>query len=231
VVIALSLAATLVLLGLGRRRRAARLHAWMPRALGVTILAGETTFCLYPVYLGTFRPDWALPLQLCDITAFATGLGLVTGSALALEIAYFLGLSGTLLTTFSPDLLHDFPHVEFFCFFATHALVSVAAAYVVFGLDRRPRPAAALRVFAWVNAYGLAISAVNWLLGANYLYICRKPPVASPFDYMGPWPCYVGVLDLTLLAFLAGLTYLARQVPLAGPGSSRPGRDGSPGPE
>jgi uncharacterized membrane protein YwaF len=93
--------------------------------------------------------------------------------------------------------------------------VSAALAYVTFGLDRRPRPGAATRVFVWVNLYGLLISAVNTALDSNYLYICRKPPVASPFDYMGPWPCYVGVLDLSLLVFLVALHHLARAGPLA----------------
>jgi hypothetical integral membrane protein (TIGR02206 family) len=177
-------------------------------------------FCLYPVPLGKWRIDWALPLQLCDLTAFTTGFGLLTMNAFALEIGFFLGLSATLLTTATPDLAMDFPHIEFFCFFLTHALVSVAVVYVTFGLDVRPRAMAGLKVWGLVNAVGIVIAGVNMRLGSNYLYICRKPPVASPFDFMGPWPLYVVVLDLVLAALLVLLTVVSEKVPLAEKGTA-----------
>lgn len=213
-VIGLSFAVAALLVRWGRARRTDPWHPRLVFAIGLTIVISELTFCLYPVYQGRWRPDWALPLQLCDMTAFATGFGMMLGHATLLEIGFFLGLSGTLLTSASPDLERDFPNIEFFCFFLTHALVSVAAVYYTFGLDRRPRPLAAWRVWLTVNAVGLCIAALNTKLGSNYLYICRKPPVASPFDYMGPWPHYVIVLDLTLAALLALLTWVARAAPV-----------------
>lgn len=212
-VLALSLLATTALIGFGRRRRQSRVHGWLPRALGVVIVVGEITFCLFPVWLGTFRADWALPLQLCDLTAFITGFGLICGSAFGVEVGFFLGLSATLLTTITPDLAHDFPHIEFFCFFATHALVSVAVAYVTIGLDRRPRVWSGLKVLSFVNAVGIAVAGINVWLGSNYFYICRKPPVASPLDWMGPWPWYVAVLDVVLAALIAALTEMSDRIP------------------
>lgn len=213
-VLAGSIAAAAGLVAMGRRRRDAPVHGWLPRALGAVIVVGEVAFCLYPVPLGKWRADWALPLQLCDMTAFTTGFGLLTMNAFALEVGFFLGLSATLLTTVTPDLSRDFPHVEFFCFFLTHALVSVAVVYVTFGLDVRPRATAGLRVWGLVNAIGIVIAGVNVWLGSNYLYICRKPPVSSPFDFMGPWPVYVVVLDLVLAGLVAALTLVAERVPL-----------------
>lgn len=212
-VVLMSLFAAMALVLLGRKARGLSLHHWLPRTLGALIVVSEIVFVLYPVYLGKFGFDWGLPLQLCDITALVIGFGLIFEKAFALEVGCFLGLSATLLTTVTPDLVHDFPHVEFFCFFLTHAMVSVVALYVVFGLDRRPRPRAELHVWLSVNLYGLLAAAINTALGSNYLYICRKPPTGSPFDFMGPWPYYVLVLDLTLGAMLLGLAALFARVP------------------
>jgi len=212
-VLAGSLVAAFALVAAGRATRGHPLHRALPRLLGLVIVVSEIAFCAYPVWLGRFSPVWGLPLQLCDMTALTFGTALMLEAPAGVEFGYFLGLSATLLTTFSPDLYHDFPHVEFWCFFLTHSLVAVVAAYVAFGLDRRPRPGAAWRVWLMVNGIGLAVAAFNVVMGSNYLYICRKPGVGSPFDYMGPWPLYVVVLDLTLAALLALLAFAGRHVP------------------
>ena len=213
-VLAAMLAGSLALVSLGRRAPTHAVHRILPRVLGLVIVTSEIVFVAYPIPLGYFSPVWGLPLQLCDLTALTFGTALVCDWRFGLELGYFLGLSGTLLTTLTPDLAHDAPHIEFFCFFLTHALVSVVALYSTFGLDRRPRPGAAPRVWLAVNLYGLAAGALNHHLHSNYLYICRKPPVASPFDYMGPWPVYVVVLDLVLAALLLLLTALSDRIPV-----------------
>lgn len=212
-VLASSLAGALALIALGRARRDLPLHDWLPRVLGAVIVVSEIVFVLYPVPLGYFDISWCLPLQLCDITALFYGSALLIGLPFGMEWGYFLGLSATMLTALTPDLAHDFPHIEFWCFFLTHALVAVVAAYATFGLDRRPRPGAAWKVWLAVNAYGLIAALVNIRLHSNYLYICQKPAAFSPFNFMGDWPQYVVVLDLCLAALLAALSSLAERAP------------------
>lgn len=212
-VLTVSMLLALVLIAWGRRDRHNPAHRHVTRLLGLVIVISEIVFVMYPVYLGRFGWDWGLPLQLCDLTALIGGLGLVMDVPFAIEVGFFLGLSATLITTATPDLDHDFPHIEFWCFFLTHSLVSAAMAYQAFGLDRRPRPGAPLRVWLAVNVYGLIASAINLRLDSNYLYICHKPGVSSPFDYLGPWPWYVVALDLILAGFIAVLARIARIVP------------------
>ena len=212
-VLALSFFGAALLVASGRLHRHSGAHRWLPRLLGLAIVVAEIVFVTYPVYLGTFGWDWGLPLQLCDLTALVSGFGLIFEHPFALEVGFFLGLSATLLTTATPDLEHDFPHIEFWCLFLTHALVAMTMAYTAFGLDRRPRPGAGAKVWLAVNAYGLLAILINLKLHSNYLYICRKPGVSSPFDYLGSWPGYVLWLDVILAAFIAGLTLIARIAP------------------
>lgn len=207
-VIALSLAAAGLLVAAGRRHPEHPFHRRISLALGLTILVSELVFCIYAVPLGFWGANWSLPLHLCDVTSIMCGLALITRSRLATEWTYYFGLSATLVTTATPDMRWDFPHVEFYCFFITHALVSVAAAYMVFGLRRLPRPGAWLRIFALANLFGLAVAAINLQLDSNYLYICKKPQVESLFDLLGPWPWYVGAMELIVLAFLGALSFV-----------------------
>ncbi len=197
-VLALSLLLAWTLIKLARTRHWAhdRTISW---SLGLTIFSGEVLLKLYPALIGKWSPTWDLPLHICDIIAFLALPALVTHNRFLIELVYYWGLSGTLLATLTPALTRDFPNLEFFCFFASHALVVVAASYLVFGLRLRPRRGAWLRVFGAIQIYGCSIAAVNYVLKSNYLFLCHKPIVASPFDYLGPWPYYVIVADLLFL--------------------------------
>lgn len=206
VVLALSLILGLGLVWWARGRSdgpSTRLVCWL---LGLTIFAGETAFALYPVYEGNWSATWSLPLQLCDVVAFLALPALVTRNQYLVELLYFWGFTGTLLAAVTPELGYDFPHIEFFCFFASHTLVVVAAGFLVFGLGVRPKRGGLLRVFLSIQAYGLITGALNSYLGSNYLFLNRKPYVASPFDYLGPWPIYVVAVDVIFLVLMCLLS-------------------------
>lgn len=174
--------------------------------LGLTIFLGETAFALFPVLDGTWSPTWALPLQLCDVVAFLALPALLTRNQFLVDTLYYWGFTGTLLAALTPEMQYDFPHIEFFCFFASHTLVVVAAALLVFGLGHRPRRGSFLRVFLAVQVYGVLIGLLNSQLGSNYLFLNRKPLVSSPFDYLGPWPVYVIAVDVIFFALMAALS-------------------------
>lgn len=190
--------------------RTHRIHHLIRLALGLFILAAEMAFVLYPVPLGTWGPDWCLPLHLCDMTAILCGLALVTRNQLAIEWTYYFGLSTTLVTTATPDMYWDFPHIEFICFFATHSLVSAAACYLVFGLGYRPRKGAWHRVYKLSLLYGCCVALANIFLDSNYLYLCYKPPIESLFDVLGPWPWYIASINAIVLLFFLTLSLAER---------------------
>jgi uncharacterized membrane protein YwaF len=53
------------------------------------------------------------------------------------------------------------------------------------------------------NVYLISVGLINWLLGTNYGYACRKPDTPSLMDILGPWPWYLIALQgVALLLFL-----------------------------
>lgn len=203
--IALSLFAALavLLIWLGRSPVALQIKAAIRIGLGICILIFETLYVLYPLPLGTFDVRYSLPFQVCDITAYATAIALIASWRVPREISCYLGLTTTLIACVTPDIAYDFPHIEYFCFFVSHALVVVAVLYLTIGLGHWPHPGAARRVFFFINAYGAWMSLVNLYLSSNYVYLCSRPQVATPMEWLGPWPYYVAVMDMLFIGALA----------------------------
>jgi len=140
-----------------------------------------------------------LPLELCDAALVLAVATLLRPRQTPAEIVYFWAGSGTLVAMLTPELPWGFPRWEFVVFFGLHGLVLVAALVLVFGLGLRPRPGAPWRMLGITAGWAAFVGLVNLVLGTNFMYLRHKPSVATPLDWMGPWPVYVGVCGIVAL--------------------------------
>jgi hypothetical integral membrane protein (TIGR02206 family) len=183
------------------------------RLVRLALAAGIGGLVVFEFSVGV-REGWlgwvaVLPLELCDAALVLTVVTLVAPRRATAEVVYFWAVSGTLLAMLTPELAWSFPRWEFIVFFGLHGLVFVAAAVLVFGLGLRPRPGAPLRVWGITAAWAAFVGLVDLAFGTNYMYLRRKPLVATPLDWMGPWPVYIGVGAAVALALflLLGLPF------------------------
>jgi hypothetical integral membrane protein (TIGR02206 family) len=146
-----------------------------------------------------------LPLELCDAAMVLAVVTLLVPRRAPAELVYFWAGSGSLLAMLTPELPWNFPRWEFVVFFGLHGLVLVAALVLVFGLGLRPRPGAPWRAFGITAGWAAFVGLVNLALGTNYMYLCHKPLAATPLDWMGPWPVYIGVGAVVALALFHAL--------------------------
>jgi len=146
-----------------------------------------------------------LPLELCDAALVLAVLALLRPRQTPAEIVYFWAGSGTVLAMLTPELPWGFPRWEFVVFFGLHGLVLAAALVLVFGLGLRPRPMAAWRTLGITAGWTAFVGVVNLLLGTNFMYLRHKPTVATPLDWMGPWPVYIGVCGVVALLLFHAL--------------------------
>ena len=72
---------------------------------------------------------------------------------------------------------------------------------------RRPTWLSLWKTMLMLNVYLVAVTAINYALGSNYMFTMQKPHTASLFDVMGPWPWYLLTAEL-LAVLLFAMLYL-----------------------
>lgn len=173
------------------------------RLLALLIVGSEASWWVWLAFQGTYRADFALPLQLCDIACFVSAAALWTRRPLLVELTWYWGLAGTANGLVTPDLPNHFPDFLFFQYFLTHGGIVVAAFLLVVGLRISPRPWSAVRAFGLTFALLVADGLVDLAIDANYLYLRHPPAIHSLFDLLGPWPWYIaGAAAVALVSFL-----------------------------
>lgn len=212
--LAATAAAAFVLVRRARRQPAARILRFGLAAFLAAAAVGWLAFV--QAHYGLSAWD-VLPLHLCDFLILVAVWALLALRPLACELLYFWS-SGTLLAMVTPDLGVGFPHPAFLAFFTLHGAIVVAAAVVVFGLGRRPRPGAPWRAFGATLAYAAVVALVNLAFGTNFLFLCRKPDEPTLLDAFGPWPVYLGTVALFALGLFHLMAWPFREKRGSGPG-------------
>ena len=165
---------------------------WAGRAIAVVLALDAVVFVLAPAVAGGWSVGSSLPLALCDVALIVAAVACWWPQwALAVELTYFWGLTGTLQAVLTPDLSAGFPRLEFFMFVVGHVGIVIAALYLVVGLRLRPRPGSVWRVFAITVAWTVLVGVFDWLTGSNYMFLAQVPRNASLLSLLGPWPWYI----------------------------------------
>lgn len=206
---------TLILRRVRGSRHEALVHRTICWFLCGWLLAGATAAQTWRIAARTWTVRESLPLHLCDLAVIAAALALLgaghgrrpsvgwpqrpAGAAnprtarLSLwqrlyELAYFWGLGGTVQAVVTPDVAARFPDASCVHYFALHGGIVVAVVVMTAGVRLRPLPGAVARV--WMTTFLLAagVMAIDWLTGANYMYLFGPPQHPTLYDAFGPWP-------------------------------------------
>ena len=159
--------------------------------------------------VGVFDQPWteSLPLHLCRLSTLLCAAMLALRSYRIFEVAYFWVMGGSVAALLTPDLPYGFPHLLYFTFFIGHGLAVLSVLFAISAYGFRPRLHSITLTVAVTAVYMLIMIVVNGLLDTNFLYLREKPPGASIYSYLGPWPWYV--LSAWLLGLVVcGICYL-----------------------
>lgn len=147
---------------------------------------------LYWLLPGHFGVGYSLPLQLCDLAAFASVWALWSHSPTAFALTYYWGLTLTAQAFVSPELNGpDFPSLQFLMFFAMHTLTVWAAIYLTWGAGLRPDWRSYRVALAVTICWAVVMFGVDQRTATNYGFLLAKPHATSLFDLFGPWPWYL----------------------------------------
>lgn len=169
-------------------------------SLALLLLASDASYHIWLVSKNTWSFKEALPLHLSDLAVILAIVMLLTGSFRLFQFMYFAGLGSSIQAVLTPDLgRYSFPHFRYIEFFVSHGGVVLACLFIVFAFKYRPTIRSMWMTVLLVNLYAVCIFFLNKWLGANYLYIMKKPENASLLDVLGPWPWYLISLEIIMI--------------------------------
>jgi hypothetical integral membrane protein (TIGR02206 family) len=180
------------------RRTRAQGARWIRWSLAGTLAAAHLSEAAVGLWRGTYRLDM-LPFQLCDVAAMLAVYALLSLDRRAIEPLYFFALAGTLPGIITPEIEGGFSDFTFDVYFIEHGLTILAALVLVASMRVHLRSGAWLRAFLLINVLALAVTPINLALGTNFMYLMHKPAGPTPYDWFGPWPGYIAVLEVVVM--------------------------------
>jgi hypothetical integral membrane protein (TIGR02206 family) len=203
-VLALFVVVAVLLVWFGRRQTDAQ-----SRTFG-RLLGGLTAVIYTAVLIYTFIPPsrWSLPLQLTDLATMVGAYALWSQRHWAYALTYYWGLVLSTQALITPVLSSpDFPDYRFLAFWSIHLLVVWAAIYLTWGRGHRPTWRSYRLAVGVTVVWAVVTLTVNTVLGTDYGFLNRKPNTPSLLDLFGPWPAYLGVVTVLVLAVWALMTW------------------------
>ena len=176
--------------------------------IGVIVVSNYFIWLTLEIIAGTFDIKIHLPFQLCRVANILIPLIMISKSDRVYQIVYFWGMSGVFQGLITPDITNDFPHFHFIRFWVGHNGMIIALVYATVVYGMRPKVESIKSAFIAVNLFLLVSLSVNFVLDANYFWICGKPPMPSLLDYLGPWPWYILAAE-----FVALLHFMVAYIP------------------
>lgn len=187
----------------GRRLRASGDETRTRRALRA--LAVAIPVCTVPLQVLQFLPgEWnlntSLPLQVCDWGWVLAVYALWTRRSWAVATTWLWGTTLTLQGVLTPDLASTVTEPRFWMFWGMHLLIVWAAVLLVWGLRIVPSWRDLAAAVALTVGWAATAMVFNAVAGTNYGYLNGKPSSSSLLDVLGPWPGYVLVEVLVVVA-------------------------------
>ncbi len=103
------------------------------RTIAYSLAINELVWWVFRYSHEGFRFPFNLPLQLCDMSLWATVLACGTLVPAIVEFAYFAGMAGAGMALLTPDLWSPWPSYPAIYFFLAHGGIVIGAAALVYG--------------------------------------------------------------------------------------------------
>ncbi len=174
---------------------------------GIMIL-NEIGWHTWNIAHGVWSVQEHLPLHATSLSIWGSIFVLMTRNYRVYEVVFFIGIVGAVQALITPAAgEYGLPHYRAFQTLISHGMIVVAMVYMTAIEGLRPQWSSILRTMIAINLLMLAVTAINYSLGSNYMFTLRKPATASLFDTMGPWPWYLLTAEFVAL-ILFTLLYL-----------------------
>lgn len=155
---------------------------------------------------GSWDATVYLPLHMCTLSGLLGAALLLRPRQGLYELVYYWGIGGTLQALLTPEVPVNASAPVVADFYVGHSIVPAIVIWATVAMGMRPRPGSWWRVFLATQLVLPTIGGINWLLGANYMYLCAPPPVENPL-VIGDFPLHLLGFEVAVIVNFA-LLYL-----------------------
>ena len=117
------------------------------------------------------------------------------------DCAYVLGFSGAFQALIAVDLTGINNMIGIFALNWAHTLIILNVLWLIFAYNKKFNLKSIMRSFLFINIIIIPVGLINYILDANYMFICRPPNVDSSF-FIGEWPYYLFYLEGIYLIYI-----------------------------
>ena len=152
-----------------------------------------------------------LPLQLCSIGFYLSifAIMMVVSSLrfnkkfeqFIFDCTYVLGFGGALQALIAVDLTGINNMIGIFSLNWAHSLIILNVLWLIFAYNKKFNLYSIWNAFLFLNFLILPIGFINYLLDANYMFLCFPPNVESSF-FIGEWPYYLLYLEVIYFIYI-----------------------------
>ena len=152
-----------------------------------------------------------LPLQFCSIGYYFSVFGIIMVVSnkkynikfeqFIFDCAYVLGFGGALQAMITVDLTGINNMIGSFALNWQHSIIILNVLWLIFAYNKRFNLRGVFNAFIFINLAIIPIGIINYLLSANYMFVCFPPNVNNPL-LIGQWPIYLIVLEFIYFIYI-----------------------------
>ena len=173
----------------------------LAKIIGILLISNSIGRHFLWIYLDVWNIQSSLPLHLCGLSAILSGVVMFYRHQLLYELLFYWGISGALHSFLTPEFTMGKEGLLFYEYYISHGGIILSAFYLTIVLGMKPRIGSWWKIFIKSQLLLPIIGFINWLIDANYMYLCIKPIVDNPL-LIGDWPWYlIGVEFAALFHF------------------------------
>ena len=162
----------------------------------------------YHLMIGDWTYQTHLPLHLCGLSSIISSFILIYRNQILYELLVYWGISGAFHSFLTPEFTGGSEGILFYEYYISHGGIILAAFYLTIVDKMKPRTGSWLSVFLYSQLLIPIIGFINYVLDANYMYLCTAPIVNNPFIFTNQWPWYIVGIDIAAILHFYIIYYI-----------------------
>jgi hypothetical integral membrane protein (TIGR02206 family) len=179
--------------------------------MGIYQLVSSIGLDLSRIVDGTFLLSSHLPLQMCGITAYLSGIVVFYRKQFIFEFLYFWGLAGFIHSVLTPEFTTEVNTFTIINYYLSHSLIFVVPVWLMLMMDMRLKIGSWWTNFLYTQPLLIFVMIINWSVGGNYMYLAEAPLAENPLIFTRVWPWYILTFEFLVIAHFLIFYYFGKK--------------------